>query len=358
MAIQQQEVNKKYAEMLDRSLQAAIGHMTKGISPAALLLAVFDWYFHLLIHPSKQFSLLYQAQQNFWYLIHQLTGHLTDNPSGEYCVTTSPQDKRFTNPSWQKFPYSLIYESFLMMQNWWHIAATDVRGLNRHHQEVVDFTIRQILDMLSPSNFILTNPEVQQASIEKKGENFISGLENFLDDIRRYQLGEPLAGAEKFVIGKNIAVTKGKVIYRNKLIELIQYAPLTEKVYAEPVLIVPAWIMKYYILDLSPQHSLANYLIKKGHTVFMISWKNPTKKDRDLGMEDYLNLGILSSLQVIKKMLPTQKVHLVGYCLGGTLAAIASAFFAREDNYCLATMTLLAAQTDFTEPGELGLFID
>lgn len=351
-------VSKNYAEALDRSLQATVGRVTGGVSPASLMLAFFDWYFHLLIHPAKQLALFNLYEENCLHLVRQYFGHIIGDFSGEYCVITNPRDKRFVDKSWQQFPYSFIYESFLMMQNWWHLATTNVRGVSRHHQDVVDFEMRQLLDMLSPSNSPFTNPEVQLATIQEQGENFVRGFENFVDDIHRYITHKPPAGAENFVIGENIAITPGKVIYRNHLIELIQYEATTTKVYAEPILITPAWIMKYYILDLTPKHSLVKYLVKKGHTVFMLSWKNPKKKDRDLGMEDYLNLGIMSALDVIADIVPQQKVHLIGYCLGGTLAAIAAATMARDNEDRLASLILLAAQTDFTEPGELGLFID
>ncbi|EKD71534.1 MAG: hypothetical protein ACD_46C00165G0001 [uncultured bacterium] len=347
-----------YTETLDHSLQAAVGKFTIGISPAALMLAFFDWSSHLMIHPAKQLELVELMEDNFWDLTRQFIGHISGDPRGEYCVLPLPQDKRFIDKSWQQFPYSFIYESFLLMQNWWHQATTDVRGVSKHHEEVVDFTLRQIIDMLSPSNSPFTNPEIQQVSIEQNGENYLRGMENFLDDIRRYQQNEPPFGAENYVMGENIAITPGKIIFRNHLIELIQYQPETQKVYAEPILITPAWIMKYYILDLTPKHSLVRYLVKKGHTVFMISWKNPDEKYRNIGMEDYLNDGVLAALNVVSTVTPQHKIHLVGYCLGGTLTAIATAFLARENDERLATMTLLAAQTDFTEPGELGLFID
>lgn len=346
------------AEAVDRSLQAAVSKFTGGISPAALMMAFFDWYFHLLIHPAKQMELLQLYQDINLHLINQYLGHLSGDPSGEYCIITSPQDKRFTGKNWQQFPFTYYYESFLLLQHWCHVATTNVRGVNRHHEDVVDFTLRQMLDMFSPANSIFTNPEVQQAAIEQNGENFLRGLENYLEDTERTLADKPPIGSENFVIGENIAVTAGKVIYRNNLIELMQYSPATDKVYAEPVLITPAWIMKYYILDLTPKHSLVNYLVKRGHTVFMISWKNPKRKERNLGMEDYLNLGIMSALDVISCIRPRQKIHLVGYCLGGTLASIAAATMARNNDDRLSSLTLFAAQTDFTEPGELGLFID
>ncbi|MBA3661755.1 MAG: alpha/beta fold hydrolase [Gammaproteobacteria bacterium] len=348
---------KKYYEALDRSLQIATSRGSGGLSPAALALAFYDLWLHVQSHPAKQFELTERAQDNFWYLFSQYFCEATSDEKSGLCKAIW-QDKRFSNQLWQHFPYSFLYESFLAMQNWWQEATTDVRGLSKHHQDVVNFSLRQYLDMLSPSNSPLLNPEVQQAALSTNGENFIKGYENFLDDLKRYQTGAPPHGAENYVVGKNIAVTPGKVIYCNNLIELIQYSPTTKQVYAEPILITPAWIMKYYILDLSQKHSLVKYLVDQGHTVFMISWKNPKSKDRDLGMEDYLQLGILNSLDVINAVVPRQKIHLVGYCLGGTLAAIAAATMARDDDHRLASMTLFAAQVDFTEPGELGLFID
>lgn len=348
----------KRAEQIDSSIQAALSKLTGGISPAAFLLAFFDWYLHLRSHPAKQIELLALHQDNLIHLAKLFTGQLCGDTTGEYSIITPPKDKRFTGKSWQVFPYSYYYESFLLMQNWWHVAATNVPGVSQHNEEVVDFTLRQFIDMISPSNSLLTNPEIQEATREQHGENLIRGFQNYIEDLDRQLADKPPAGSENFIIGKNIAVSPGKVVYRNRLIELIQYSPLTEKVYAEPILITPAWIMKYYILDLTPQHSLVKYLVDKGHTVFMISWKNPKKKDSELGMKDYLDLGIKAGLDVISTILPQEKIHLVGYCLGGTLAAIATAALARENDKRLASMTLLAAQTDFTEPGELGLFID
>lgn len=358
MITQQIGSSATYAETLDRSAQFAVSKLTGGISPAAFMLAFTDWYLHLLIHPSKHQQLFELQTENMWYLLRLYLGHLSGEPLGEFCLVSTPQDKRFSNKAWHQFPYNLMYESFLLMQNWWHVASSNVRGVNHHHLDVVNFTLRQFLDMLSPSNSPLTNPEVIQAAVQTHGQNFIAGWENYLDDLNRYMKNEPPAGAENFVIGENLAVTEGKVIYRNHLIELIQYSPVTSEVYAEPVLITPAWIMKYYILDLTPKHSLVNYLVKKGHTVFMISWRNPSKKDFNYGMDDYLELGVFASIDVISKVVPNQKVNLVGYCLGGTLAAIAAATLAQRNDTRLASLTLFAAQTDFTEPGELGLFID
>jgi polyhydroxyalkanoate synthase len=238
------------------------------------------------------------------------------------------------------------------------MATTDVRGVSKHHQNVVSFGARQVLDMLAPSNNPITNPEVVQQTFREGGMNFWRGTQNFIEDWHRAISGQKPVGAEAFEIGRNIAVTPGQVVYRNRLIELIQYAPATDEVRPEPVLIVPAWIMKYYILDLSPRNSLVKYLVDQGFTVFMISWKNPGSEDRELGMADYLTLGVRAALDAVGSITRCEKVHAAGYCLGGTLLSIAAAAMARDGDDRLKSVTLFAAQTDFTEAGELMLFID
>lgn len=341
----------------DRLLRARIGKNSFGLSPAGLLLVYLDWVLHLGLSPGKQWDLVRKVMRKGVRFAHYAAraGHSLTVP---VAIEPLPQDHRFVSPEWQKLPFNLYYQSFLFVQQWLHNATTGVHGVSRHDEQVVTFIGRQFLDLFAPTNFPWTNPEVIKASVAEGGDNFRRGLLNLMDDWERIVLGRQPAGAEAFQAGKTVALTPGKVIYRNQLIELIQYAPTTKTVQHEPILIVPAWIMKYYILDLSPHNSLVKYLVEHGHTVFMISWKNPGPEDRDLGLEDYRTLGVIEALAAVEAVCPGCKIHGVGYCIGGTLLAIAAAAFARDGNNRLATMTLFAAETDFHEPGELGLFID
>jgi polyhydroxyalkanoate synthase subunit PhaC len=345
------------ADITDRSLHAGVARFTGGLSPSSLAHAYFDWLMHVAHAPGKRMQLVDKAVRKAVRFANYATRYALGGEDTPCCIEPLPQDKRFAGKDWRKWPYNFIYQSFLLQQQWWHNATTGVRGVSERHENMVEFGARQVLDMFSPSNFLLTNPEVLQHTISKAGMNLFNGWQNLIDDWERAVSGKKPPGAERFVVGRDVAVTPGKIIYRNRLIELIQYAPARDRVRPEPVLIVPAWIMKYYILDLSPKNSLVKHLTEQGFTVFMISWKNPEPEDRDLGFDDYRILGVMSALDVIRRIVGERKVHAAGYCLGGTLLATAAAAMARDGDERLQSMTLLAAQTDFTEAGELMLFI-
>ncbi|MBQ0822853.1 alpha/beta fold hydrolase [Microvirga sp. HBU67558] len=345
-------------DTLDHAAHAGLARLTGGLSPAALMAASMDWAVHLAISPGKQVELAVKAARKWTRLAHFSSRCAMDGGACEPCITPLPQDRRFAGSEWQQWPFNIIHQAFLLQQQWWHNATTDIDGVTQQHEAVVEFISRQILDMASPSNFVATNPVVQRRILETGGQSLAQGFRNFLEDWERIVRSKPAAGTEAFQVGRDVAVTPGKVVYRNRLIELIQYAPATDKVRPEPILIVPAWIMKYYILDLSPENSLVRYLTDQGFTVFIISWKNPTAEDRDLGMDDFRRLGVMEALAAVNAIEPERKVHAVGYCLGGTLLSIAAAAMARDRDERLQTVSLLAAQADFREAGELTLFIN
>ncbi|MBE0412304.1 alpha/beta fold hydrolase [Yoonia sp.] len=340
---------------LDRAANAHLARFTLGISPYGLTSTWVAWWTHLAGSPGKQLQLIEKATRKAMRLaVH--AGELARYPDAAPCIEPLPHDHRFDHDAWHKWPHNLMYQGFLLTQQWWYNAASDIDGLSTREEQVISFVSRQLLDMVSPSNFVVTNPEVAAATLREGGANLLRGFQNFLEDWERAISGKLPLGTENFRPGHAVAVTPGKVVFRNRLIELIQYTPQTTKVKPEPILIIPAWIMKYYILDLSPHNSLVKYLVAQGFSVFMISWRNPTAEDRDLGMSDYLE-AVTEALDAVSAIVPDVKIHAVGYCLGGTLMAAKAAQMARDRDNRLATLTLLATQTDFEEPGELQLFV-
>lgn len=343
----------------DRAFHAVLARLTGGLSPVALALAYMDWTWNLATAPQRQMEIGQEAIRDAASLLKTAFRVTEPDRAPWSLIKPQPQDRRFVQPEWESPPFNLLAQAFLLGEQWWHNATTGIRGVAPANEAVVEFSVRQILDMLAPSNFAATNPEVLQKVFQSGGENFVFGFQNWCSDFMQLlSPGKPSAEHKKFVVGETVATARGKVVFRNRLIELIQYDPTTEKVHPEPVLIVPAWIMKYYILDLSPHNSLVKYLTGEGFTVFMISWRNPGEEDRDTAFDDYRTLGIQAALAMINLIVPGRRIHALGYCLGGTLLAIASAAMARDGDNRLKSITLLAAQTDFTEAGELTLFIN
>jgi polyhydroxyalkanoate synthase len=342
---------------LDYTKEASIARFTGGLSPAALSMAFADWFIHLASAPGKRLELATLAASNLNrigdYVFRSMAGH-----AAAPLADPAPGDHRFRADVWQTEPYRLWQQTFLLTEQWWQAATRNVPGTTKHHENVVAFGTRQLLDIASPTNSPFTNPEVIHRTQATFGANLLQGAQNLLEDARREANGQPAAGVDQFKAGVALAVTPGKVVFRNRLIELLQYSPTTDKVIAEPILIVPAWIMKYYILDLSPHNSLIRFLVGQGYTVFCISWRNVGAEDRDLGLDDYRTLGVMAALDTIGEIVPDQRVHATGYCLGGTLLSIAAAAMAGGRDERLASVSLFAAQTDFTEPGALQLFID
>ena len=348
------------ADRVDPPFHAALARRFSSLSPAAGLLAASDWALHLATSPGKCMDLARLAMHQSGELAEYARERMTAGSDRQARLGVEPavEDRRFRDPEWQQWPFNYLHQSFLFRQQWWDAATRGVRGVEKHHENIVSFAARQWLDIFSPGNQLATNPVVLKRTLQQGGANLLRGAMNAVDDLQRLAAEQGPAGVEDFVVGRDVGITPGKVVLKNRLMELIQYTPTTAAVHPEPILIVPAWIMKYYILDLSPHNSLIGYLVDQGHTVFCVSWKNPGYEDRDLGMDDYLELGFHAALDAVTTIVPGQKVHTTGYCLGGTMLAIAAAAMARDGDERLASLSLLAAQTDFSEPGELGLFID
>ncbi|SEW26492.1 polyhydroxyalkanoate synthase [Cognatiyoonia koreensis] len=321
---------------IDARWHTALAQFTAGLSPAALATAYLDWSLHLMASPERQAALA-----RFWF----------EEPMAEEIA-----DPRFAAPEWQKFPFNIMAQNFLSAHRWWDAATCKIPGVDPKHASIVNFAGRQLLDMWSPVNSAFLNPVVRSRTIEEHGTNLVRGARYWIDDFNRMLAGHPRRESQ-FKVGKDLAITPGDVILRNRLIELIRYHPTTSKVHPEPILIVPAWIMKYYVLDLTETRSLVAFLRDQGFEVYVISWKNPRAEDADLAMQDYLDLGVRAAVDHLTKA-GAQQIHAVGYCLGGTLMAIAAAAMARDGHDVLRSLTLLAAQVDFSEPGELGLFIN
>jgi polyhydroxyalkanoate synthase subunit PhaC len=351
--------SREAAAAFDRAFHAAAARIGGGLSPISLLLAYSDWVLHLATQPAESLRLALQAQRG---AVELLTSALDTAGNGQ---PPPGEDLRFSHPGWQQWPFAALVHAYRSAESWWKDASA-LRGMTAHHQEVTRVFARQWLDMLSPANLPLSNPEVLERTAERLGGNFGDGARMALDDWRRQQGLPPLDPPEHpYQPGLDVAITPGKVVHRNALVELIQYAPQTPTVHAEPVFIVPSWIMKYYILDLSPHNSLVRWLVGQGHTVFIVSWRNPDEGDALLAMEDYLELGVFDPLAAIARLVPKHRVHACGYCLGGTLLAIGAAALARPSRIeraemlaPLASVSLLAAETDFSEPGEMGVLID
>jgi polyhydroxyalkanoate synthase subunit PhaC len=314
----------------------------------------------LLANPAQ----LMQAQMGLWrdYMtLWQNTTRRMLGASPEPVIESDPKDKRFADPAWrQNEIFDFIKQSYLLSARYINDVVTHVDGLEPKTAQKIDFYARQFVNALSPSNFALTNPEVLRRTRESGGENLVRGLNNLLNDLEqgRGNLRIRMTDTEAFKVGGNIAVSEGKVVFQNELMQLIQYAPLTETVFTRSVVIFPPWINKFYILDLRPKNSLVRYLVSQGHTVFVVSWVNPDARLADKNFDDYMVEGVFAALDAIEKATKSREVNAIGYCIGGTLLAASLGYMKAQGDDRIKSATFLVTLTDFTDAGELGVFID
>jgi polyhydroxyalkanoate synthase len=308
---------------------------------------------------------LAEIQFEYWKQWAGLWGNTLAKLSGEKTIDIykpEPGDRRFRSEEWnENLLFDFIKQSYLMTSKWMQDVVRKTEGIDPDMREQIDFYTRQFADAMAPTNFVLTNPDVLRETIRTGGENLVLGLENLIEDMERGrgELKISTTNYEAFQPGKNIASTKGSVIFQNELIQLIQYAPTTEKVSKTPLLIVPPWINKYYILDLRPENSLVKWLVDQGHTVFMISWVNPGPELADKGFEDYMKEGVLAALDNVEKATGEDKTNVISYCIGGTLMSITLAWMQEKGMADrVASCTFLTTLIDFKNAGDLKLFTD
>lgn len=342
---------------LDRAQRAALAQFTQGISPYALWAASLDWAVHYAMSPGTQLDVVARtadmAAAMWRYTAGRMMGQAPAPPFPANGWTSFQ-----TDPAWSVPPLDLLRQWHLGLSQIVRFAAEAPRGMEAIDRQRVGFLTGHLMDALAPWSNPAVNPDIWTKIVASGGACLMRGFENLLEDRQREAAGEPPVGAEAFKVGETLAATPGQVVFRNELMELICYQPQTAEVQAEPVLLVPAWIMKYYILDLSAHNSLVRFLLARGHAVFMISWRNPTPEDRDIAFDDYRTKGVMAALDAVAQLMPGRGIHACGYCLGGTILSIAAATMARDGDTRLASLTLLAAQTDFSEAGELMLFVD
>ncbi|MBK6599887.1 MAG: alpha/beta fold hydrolase [Proteobacteria bacterium] len=339
---------------LQREFQVRLAALTGGLAPDDYSKAWFDWLLGISKSPDTQWAL---AQSGFEKMIDNWQYALQAGTGNTAAPAPVADDRRFAQEAWNAWPFNIYAHTYANWQDWWHQALRPAADTPAKSAQLMQFMGQQLANAASPANYLASNPELLEQTRAEAGQNLVRGFSHYVEDLQSMLDKKPAAGTERFEVGRDVAATPGKVVLRNELIELIQYTPTTDRVQAEPILITPAWIMKYYVLDLSPKNSLLRYLVDQGHTVFVISWKNPLAVDRELGMDDYVTRGFLTALDAVTAIVPKSKVHALGYCIGGTLLYIAAAALAASGDKRLATLTFLAAQADFSEPGELSLFI-
>jgi polyhydroxyalkanoate synthase subunit PhaC len=362
------ELSKQTAEIAAKSRQLVAEFLTRqgreeGVGMADSLgigTAFLEMTARMMADPSR----LVQAQLSLWndYMtLWQRTAQRFLGGESEPMIEPSAGDRRFRDAAWtENTLFDFIKQSYLLTARWLQSTVRDVEGIDERTARKVDFYTRQFVDALAPSNFLMTNPEALRTTIESKGENLLNGLKNLLDDLERGKghLAIKMTDMEAFRIGENIAVTPGKVVYQNDLMQLLQYEPTTEKVKRRPLLIIPPWINKFYILDLRPSNSFIRWAVSQGHTVFVISWVNPDEHLAAKTFTDYMLEGPLDALDAIEQATGERDANVIGYCLGGTLLASTLAYMAVKRDSRIKSATYLVTMVDFAEAGELSVFID
>lgn len=317
-------------------------------------------YLHFAIKIFTSEKEIFKIQKNYFRLIQnqqQLWMRLVNGAweKDSPLITPEKNDKRFNAPEWNETYFDFLKQNYLLTSQMFFNIINELE-LDKYRKRKLNFYTKQYLDALSPSNFLLTNPEALKIAKETNGASITEGFKNLMKDIRNHRITQ--SDDVTFKVGENLAITKGSVVYRNELIEIIQYAPLSKEVHSIPLLIIPAWINKYYILDLQKNNSFIRYYVEQGFTVFIISWKNPTSKMGHLKLDDYVETGVLKAIDVVRKITGVEKINTLGYCIGGTILSIALAILTTRKQDIVHSATFLASMLDFTDIGPMGDVIE
>jgi polyhydroxyalkanoate synthase subunit PhaC len=343
---------------IDQLWQANPSSKLVPLDPGEITRAFQQAWLDALKHPGRSWAGYTEYMQQYAQMMTNAVLKFWDQGQDvKPVITPEKGDKRFSSPDWQQNAlFDALKQSYLLAATTLLKTASGIEGLDEHQQRKMVFYLRQFLDSISPSNFPFTNPQVLHETLQSGGQNLVKGMKHLLRDFEAGQL--KMTDTDAFAPGRNLALSPGQVVYRNTLIELIQYAPTTEKTYKIPLLFIPPWINKYYILDMQPQGSLVKFLVDTGFTVYMISWKNPDASMEGTSFDDYLTLGPLSALEVIKEIVGTQRVNVVGYCIGGTLLAMMLAYLKAKGDETVHAATFFVTLLDFGEVGETSVLID
>nr|WP_308915308.1 class I poly(R)-hydroxyalkanoic acid synthase [Jannaschia sp. LMIT008] len=333
-------------------------HALQGPGPELYAKAMAAYWAELASNPAK----IIEKQVGYWgqALKHAVAAQQAMLQGGA-ADDDLPGDKRFRDPLWRDHPwYSYLRQQYQVGAQAIHDTVVDLDGLSAADRKRVEFFSQQILDLFAPTNFLATNPEAMKRAVETEGESLVKGLENLVRDIEANH-GDwlvTLSDPDAFTLGENIATTLGSVVFRNRMFELIQYAPATDEVHRTPLLLFPPWINKFYILDLKPQNSLIKWIVDQGYTLFVVSWANPDESFADVTLDDYVTEGYLEAMRVVKDVTREKHVNAIGYCIAGTTLAATLALLARRGDDTVRSATFFTTITDFADPGELGVFLD
>ena len=356
------ELQKNFKQVEEIMANFAKSYEHMDLDPFNLMQSSAEWFTALAKDPQKAIEANISFMQKSMELYQQsLSSLLAGNVPEQSVIQEEKGDRRFRHEGWAEQPaFNAIKQSYLLMSKWLRDQVQSVEGLDEHTAEKVEFFTERYLDALSPTNFAATNPAVLEKVIETKGANLVHGLKNMLEDLEagKGELRIRMTDTSAFELGKNVATTPGKVVFQNRMFQLIQYTPSTDTVLKRPLLVIPPWINKYYIMDLQPKNSLLKWLVDQGHSVFVVSWVNPDESYADTEFVDYVTDGVITAVDVVEQATGESDINMIGYCIGGSLLATTLAYMKAKGDQRVKSATFLTTMIDFSDPGELGVFID